>query len=190
VRVGRPGIVVIAGGQGRRAGGADKAVLDLYGRPLLAHVLDAALGLADPAVVVGPVRLGFTGVTWTLEEPPGSGPLAALAAGVAALPSGCDPVLVLGGDMPYVARGVPALLAALRSADIAVLVDASGHEQPLASGWRRAALVAALASVGPSQGVGLKRLFDGRTVTRVVDTQSATVDVDTLEDLRRLGGAP
>ncbi|TKA96174.1 molybdenum cofactor guanylyltransferase MobA, partial [Cereibacter changlensis] len=32
--------VILAGGEGRRMGGADKALLPLAGRPLLAHVRD------------------------------------------------------------------------------------------------------------------------------------------------------
>ncbi len=33
-------IVILAGGAGRRMGGANKAMLELGGRPLLAHLLD------------------------------------------------------------------------------------------------------------------------------------------------------
>src|SRR5580765_958293 len=68
--------------------------------PSLAQVLDdgvvAGTGLvvvATPAVVVGPVRPGFPGVTWVLEEPAGSGPLAAVAVGAHALPEEVDRVL-------------------------------------------------------------------------------------------------
>jgi molybdopterin-guanine dinucleotide biosynthesis protein A len=35
-----PAIVILAGGAGRRVGGANKAMLELGGRPLLAHLLD------------------------------------------------------------------------------------------------------------------------------------------------------
>jgi molybdenum cofactor guanylyltransferase len=194
--VGPPGIVVIAGGRGRRAGGVDKALLVLDGRPLLAHVLDAARVLDKSAgrdagadlsvvVVVGPERPGFPGVTWTREGTPGSGPLAALVAGLAALEPDRDPVIVLGGDMPYVARGVEALLKALDTSDVAMLVDASGQDQPLASAWSRAVLTGALERVGPPEGVPLMRLLDGVRVARIADAD-ATRDVDTLEDLDRL----
>jgi molybdenum cofactor guanylyltransferase len=190
--VGRPGIVVIAGGRGRRVGGADKALLVLDGRPLLAHVLDAAQALdvaaSCPVVVVGPARPGFDGVTWACEEPPGSGPLAALAAGLAALVDDADPVLVLGGDMPHVARGVSALLAALTFGAVAVLVDRDDQVQPLASAWRRAALAQALERVGVREDVPLKRLLEGVTFVRVADLEGATADVDSITDLDRLAG--
>jgi molybdopterin-guanine dinucleotide biosynthesis protein A len=180
------GLVVVAGGAARRAGGVDKAMLPLGGRPLLAHVLEAG----SPAVVVGPVRPGFPDVTWALEEPAGSGPLAAVAAGVAALPASVDRVLVVGGDMPYVARAREALHAALSSSDVAVLVDSQGRDQPLAALWVRAALTRELAALAPHSGVPLRRLLAAVDVTRVPDTWGAAADVDTLEDLARIADRP
>ena len=113
----------------------DKTDLRLGGRTLLEHVLDGCTG-ADRVAVVGqirPVRLRLSGATagpvapggvpstdrllWCRESPPGSGPLAAVAAGVSALSATPAPiVVVLGGDMPFVGGAVPVLLAALTSA--------------------------------------------------------------------------
>ena len=183
------GVVVVAGGRGRRAGGSDKALLLLNGEPLLAHVLEGVRAAVPGAevVVVGPPRPGFPEVTWTLEAAAGSGPLAAVAAGLSAV-AGVEHVLLLGGDMPYVARGVPALLAALAGADAAVLVDDHGYDQPLASAWRRAALETALRDIGQPEGVPLRRLLDEVSAVRVPTPDGATTDVDTLEDLRALEG--
>ena len=176
------GLVVVAGGAALRAGGADKIMLALDGRPLLAHVLEAG----SPAVVVGPVRQGFPDVTWALEDPAGSGPLAAVAAGLAALPPPVDRVLVVGGDMPYVARARDALHTAVTTSDVAVLVDPEGHDQPLAALWVRTSLARALADLAPLGGVPLRRLLDRADVTRVPDTWGASQVVDTLDDLTRL----
>jgi molybdopterin-guanine dinucleotide biosynthesis protein A len=176
---------VVAGGAGLRAGGVDKALLPLRGRPLLAHVLEgvrAALPAAE-VLVVGPPRPGFPDVTWIREAVPGSGPLAAVAAGLAALVD-VDRVLLLGGDMPYVARGVPGLLAALAGAEAALLVDEQGYDQPLASAWRRTALESAIRHIGPLEGVPLRRLFDEVSPVRVPGIAGATADVDSLDDLR------
>jgi len=183
----RIGVVVVAGGGGRRAGGSDKALLLLHGETLLAHVLvgvRAAVPRAE-VVVVGPPRPGFPEVRWTLEAAAGSGPLAAVGAGLAGLGE-VEHVLLLGGDMPYVARGVPALLGALAGADAAVLVDDQGYDQPLASAWRRPALETALRDIGQLEGVPLSRLFDEVSAARVPAPVGATADVDTLEDLRAL----
>lgn len=76
--------VVLAGGRARRLSGVDKAGLRVAGRTLLGHVLVATAD-AEPVVVVGPERPA-AGVVWTREDPPGGGPVAALAAGLAALP--------------------------------------------------------------------------------------------------------
>ncbi len=176
------GLVVVAGGAARRAGGLDKVMLALDGRPLLAHVLDGGL----PAVVVGPVRSGFPDVTWAQEDPAGSGPLAAVAAGLGALPPGVDRVLVVGGDMPYVARARDALHEALATSDVALLVDAEGRDQPLAALWVRTSLAQALADLAPLGGVPLIRLLAHADVARVPDTWGAAQDVDTLDDLTRL----
>jgi molybdopterin-guanine dinucleotide biosynthesis protein A len=81
-------VIVLAGGAARRLGGADKPALTVAGRSLLDGVLDRAAGL-DPAgiVVVGPHRPTSAAVRWAREQPPGGGPLAALAAGLAAVPA-------------------------------------------------------------------------------------------------------
>lgn len=187
--VGRIGILVVAGGAGRRAGGVDKALLALDGRPLLAHVLDSvrAAEQARPsdeveAVVVGPRRDGFAGVRWAQESPPGGGPLAAVAAGEAVLTADVSTVLVLGGDMPYVSRAVPALLAALDEGPAAAVLVA-GQPQPLASAWRRAALATALDELAPPEGVPLRRLLDRVDAAAVPDLDGASADVDALADL-------
>jgi molybdopterin-guanine dinucleotide biosynthesis protein A len=178
----RTGLLVVAGGAGRRAGGTDKAMLSLAGRPLLAHVLEAG----SPAVVVGPARPGFRDVTWALEQPVGTGPVAAVAAGLTALPADLGRVLVVGGDMPYVARARQPLHDALGDSDVAVLTDADGRDQPLAALWLRASLVRTLARLAPLGGLPLHRLLDEVKVARVTDTWRAATDVDTLEDLSRL----
>ena len=47
--------LILAGGQARRMGGRDKALLDLAGRPLLAHVAERLAGQ------VGPIAIGANG---------------------------------------------------------------------------------------------------------------------------------
>src|SRR5438093_914016 len=94
--------VVLAGGAGRRMGGADKAALAVAGRPMLHRVL-AAVADASPQVVVGPPRAGLpAGVVRAQEDPPGGGPVAAVAAGLGALAAhGAEVVAVLAADLPY-----------------------------------------------------------------------------------------
>jgi len=73
--------VILAGGGARRLSGVDKPAIEIAGRSLLDRAVASVAG-ADPVVVVGPRRALAVGVRWTREDPPGAGPLAALAAGL------------------------------------------------------------------------------------------------------------
>lgn len=78
--------VILAGGAGRRLGGPAKPVLPVGGTPMLLRVLHATAGAAARTVVGPPelARLLPPGVRLLREEPPGGGPVAALAAGLGA----------------------------------------------------------------------------------------------------------
>ncbi|MDQ8707653.1 DUF6457 domain-containing protein [Streptomyces sp. LHD-70] len=103
--------VVLAGGAARRLGGADKPGVRVGGRSLLDRVL-AACADADTTVVVAERRPTARPVLWAREEPPGGGPLAALAAGLSRTTA--DTVLVLSADLPFLGeRTVRLLLDAL-----------------------------------------------------------------------------
>ncbi|MGC9666892.1 molybdenum cofactor guanylyltransferase [Planosporangium sp. 12N6] len=96
--------IVLAGGGGRRLGGRDKPALPVGGRSMLLRVLDA-VGDASPRIVVGPDRPELdTDVVQVREHPPGGGPVAGLAAGLAALDASSDEVglvAVLAADLPF-----------------------------------------------------------------------------------------
>ena len=98
------GVVVPAGGRGRRLDG-EKLTADVTGVALLDRTLD---GLPDDAVVVcvGPALATRRAVAWTRETPAWGGPLAAVAAGVDALPPEVTVVVLVGGDMPDAGRAV------------------------------------------------------------------------------------
>jgi len=134
--------VVLAGGSGRRLGGVDKPGLRVGERALLDRVLGAVAD-AERVVVVGPERPTERPVTWAREQPPGGGPVAALAAG---LPLVTGPVVaLLAADLPFLdAVTVARLRMAVESADGALLVDDEGRDQLLVGMWRTAALRAVL----------------------------------------------
>lgn len=116
----------------------DKTALQVDGRSLLERTVDAVSG-ACPIVVVGPRRALDVEVTWTRERPPGGGPLAALAAGLTAVPA-TDLVAVLAADHPYLTAATMQRLVAAVSATPgacgAVLTDGSGRAQWLVGVWR------------------------------------------------------
>ncbi|MDO3705610.1 NTP transferase domain-containing protein [Micromonospora sp. C28SCA-DRY-2] len=95
--------VVLAGGAARRMGGVDKPARPVGGRPMRDRVL-AAVADARPRILVGPAGLVPEGVRVTREQPPGGGPVAATAAGLALLEPGTPVVALLAGDLPLLTR--------------------------------------------------------------------------------------
>lgn len=176
-------VVVLAGGRSTRFG-ADKLAALLDGVPVLDHVLG---GLPEqwPVVLVGAPRPSVRAdATWTVEDPPGGGPLAAVAAGVAEVRTAL--VVVVAGDMPHAAVAVPRLVAALDGAPeaaAAVTVDDEGRANPLLAAYRTAELRAALA--GEVDGRPARQLLRlSHTEVRVIG--EGAVDIDTPTDLDRL----
>lgn len=182
--------IVLAGRGSERLGGADKAMVEFEGGTLLDRVLDATID-AHQVVVVGPPRPTSRAVTWCEEQPIGGGPVAAFAAGLSAADSS-DAVLLLACDLPFIANGIPSLLAALSSGtDAALLVDDTGRANYLASAWRRSSAEAQLRRLGDPVGLAMRRLLYDLTIAEVRDTDGWGFDCDTWEalDLARRRGA-
>lgn len=175
--------IILAGGSGRRLGGVDKPALEVGGRRLLDRVLESCAG-ADRTIVAGPRRPTARAVTWCREEPPGGGPVAALAA---ALPlTHAEVVVVLAADLPLLGATVPRLVAALGGDDDgALLVDGEGRQQFLSGAYRRDSLVATLGDVPDPAGASMRRLLAGLRLRTVRDEDGAGFDVDTAADVVR-----
>jgi len=175
--------VILTGGRAARLGGTDKASLTLAGTTLLEHAL-AAVADAAETVVVGPEMPTARPVSFVRESPPGGGPLAGVAAGVAALEEDHAWVVVLAVDMPHVDSGtVGRLLAAAERADASWLTDASGRRQ--LAGVVRPSLVPPPAD---AEGAPMRSLMGRGEVVDVVAVGAEADDVDTREDLARLRG--
>ena len=112
-------VVVLAGGGGERLGGVSKADIRLRGHRLLDLLLVRLAAVARThgisvrqIVVVAPETVSVPeGVARVLENPPGGGPAAGVAAGFAAL-TGDGLVAVLTVDAPFSPLALPALLSA------------------------------------------------------------------------------
>lgn len=172
---------MLCGGTGRRFGG-DKTRALLDGISVLDHVI-GTLPSAWPVVCVGPPRPTVAEVTWMREDPPGGGPVAALAAGLAAV---TEPVVVvLGGDMPYASAAAPALVSALLAepaTDAVLARDPQGRVQPLLAAYRTQALRHAVPH--PPAGAPLMRVVDGLAHVVLAADSRAALDIDTPEDLQ------
>lgn len=176
--------VLLAGGAARRLGGVDKPMTPIAGRPMLTWVIDAVAD-ARSIVVVGPRRGLADHVRWTREDPPGSGPVAALAAGLAVLTDASPVTVVLAGDLPFIGAAIHPLLDAATSAGVdgALLVDPDGHDQPLAAAYRRDALDRQFAALGSPVGVAVRELVRPMRLIRVASDDA--LDCDTWDDVRR-----
>lgn len=117
--------VVVAGGASRRLNHVPKASLSDGTSTLLDCALEA-VAAASPRVVVGPESLPLPPeVLRTREDPPFSGPAAAIHAGLECIAAACErsqtPVpnwcLILGVDTPRIAPAVQQLIAAAQSTE-------------------------------------------------------------------------
>jgi CTP:molybdopterin cytidylyltransferase MocA len=176
--------IVLAGGRAHRAGGIDKPGQQVGGRSLVASVVAAAVAAGAARVIVaGPHRPELAaaappgGLAFVREDPPGSGPVAALR--VAMVEARAPVVALLAGDLPFLtARQLTPLLAGLAGGGAGdgpgegvddgrgeagadgvtggvksgaagvVLLDGAGRPQWLASCWRTAVLAGALPGYG------------------------------------------
>ncbi|WP_169746504.1 molybdenum cofactor guanylyltransferase [Demequina phytophila] len=174
--------MIIAGGRGMRLGGVSKPDLVVGGRPLLDLALEAVAGAACVAVVGGPQR---DRVRWTVEDPPGSGPAAALAAGMAELARDREPsplTVVLGVDTPLAGEAVPPLVAAASATRGAWVVDEEGCPQFLLAAYPTASLAPRCAA--NLADASLRRLVGDLPMTAVGDSRGLSRDLDTPDDQR------
>jgi molybdopterin-guanine dinucleotide biosynthesis protein A len=130
-----------------------------------------AVAAAEARVVVGPPELGPLvppGVRVVREEPPGGGPVAALAAGLSSVPAEVNRLVLLAADLPLLTpAAVDRLLEALDDVDGAVYVDGTGRRQWLCGAWRLAAVRRSLAGLAPPAGRSLHELFGPLRVAAV-----------------------
>lgn len=196
--------IVLAGGRATRFG-SDKLAVPLEGRPLLQRAVAAVAEVADEVVVV--VAAGGAAPAPPLEPADrvrvvrdavaGAGPLAGLAAGLAAATRPL--ALLVGGDQPWLRpdllRALLEELAGERGADVDVAALADGdHLWPFPVALRvAAALPAAEAGLAGTDHRLFSLLGRLRVVRlseerwRALDPQGASLlDVDRPEDLGRL----
>ncbi|MEV0109153.1 NTP transferase domain-containing protein [Nocardia sp. NPDC050799] len=160
-----PDVIVLAGGRASRMGGVDKPGLVVGGRSMLQTALAAVASLGR-TVVVGPPRPELAAhIVQTREPEPGSGPVAAVAAGLAAL--GAEPaprIVVLAADLPFLTdAAIGELVRQSAEFDAVFAADPSGRPQYLIGVWRTEPLAARLAELGSVVNQPMKALVPRRT---------------------------
>jgi molybdenum cofactor guanylyltransferase len=168
---------VLAGGASRRMG-RDKATLVVGGVELAALALAAAARVADPVVLVAPEGHPARRLAAAPVADPGQGPLAALAAALAALDA--DHVLVLAGDHPGLRVELLAHLAALAGEAEAVACRRGPRLEPLIAVYRRAPALALARSrlADPAGDRSLAGLLAGLRTLVVEEPQWRPLDPD------------
>ena len=177
-------LIIPAGGGAARLGGVDKTRLPLGSSSVLATLLQAASSW-DRIVVgheAGELGAAFPQVRWCREDPPGGGPVAALAAGLA-LATEAEIVVALAGDQPWAAAAIPRLLAPLSDPRVdAAVGTVHGRGQWLLAAYRASWLRSELADGG--QGRSMRSLVQDRQLVEVPVSETEAFDIDTPEDLR------
>lgn len=121
--------LILAGGKATRFGGIAKHELVIDGETIFERQVRVLAPRVAEILVSGPVIEGFRSVNDAFE---GAGPLAGVAAGLAACQT--DWLLVIAGDMPHVSSDlIVGMLAVVRDDVDAIGVRANGLPEPLLS---------------------------------------------------------
>jgi molybdopterin-guanine dinucleotide biosynthesis protein A len=175
--------IVLAGGQGSRLGGVDKASIEVDGRPLLEHALDAVVDASEVVVVGHPVPTDRP-VTFVREEPRFGGPAAGLLTGRDMLLRTFPTIAVLAVDMPRLHAGTfRRLHEAAVGHEGAVLADADGRRQ-LAFVVETARLDAVRPDHEGQHGLSVRALLEPLDLVAVPPVGDEARDIDTWSDLR------
>lgn len=181
--------LLLTGGHSRRMG-VDKATIRVGGVTLAERTAAVLAAGTAPTLEVGPGRTGLPAVR---EQPPGRGPLAALAAGAGALAARghAGPAVVLPTDLPGVGVDLVRRLAH-HPAPGSVVVVAGGRPQWLVARWSPAALARArrLVTAGEQRMDALAGADHDVHWLDEPGWADQVADVDTPDDLGRAGLHP
>lgn len=189
--------VILAAGQSKRMGTANKLLAELDGKPLVAHAADAALAARPAEVIVvtgheaGRVGAALGDKSLRLVHNPdfASGMASSLVAGLAAVEPASDGVIVLLGDMPLVNGAMIEKMAnafgASEPAPIVIATSKGERGNPVI--WPRRHVERLMQLTGDKGARDLLTELAGETVM-VELGEAAALDLDTREALERAGG--
>ena len=191
----RVAAIVLAGGRSTRMG-ANKLLAEVAGKPMVRHVVEAALAscVASVSVVTGhqesEVRAALTGfdVVFVANPDYAAGLSSSVKAGIAAVPAAAAGARVLLGDMPRITSDrIDRLIAAFEQADgRAIIAPTYEGRRGNPVLWPRPIFAEMLQLEGDS---GAKRLLGlHASAVREVDlgTDAIFADIDTPEALAQL----
>ncbi|MDO4612651.1 MAG: NTP transferase domain-containing protein [Actinomycetaceae bacterium] len=203
--------IILGGGAGRRLGGVAKAAIRLGGNRLVDTICgdleDRGVGRGRQVFVAGAHVEAPRGVRRTLEDPPDGGPLAGIAAGVAALGlhAGASPeslVGVVSVDAPLGGAIVGDLFGACPPGGAVLARSRDGHRHHLLAVYSATGLVSALETLSrrwPGTDEGRYANVRDRAARHLVealasppvyvDVDAEAMDIDTPVDLAVWGAS-
>jgi molybdopterin-guanine dinucleotide biosynthesis protein A len=139
--------LIFAGGRATRLGGANKALLEVGGTPIVVRIVNALRPLVDEHVVLAnDAALGATlpEVRLVYDPQPHAGVLPALAAGLEAAQG--EVCLAVACDMPFVSGAVFELLLEVQQReDVDVVIPrTAGNLEPMHAVYRREPVLRAI----------------------------------------------
>jgi molybdopterin-guanine dinucleotide biosynthesis protein A len=172
--------IILAGGSSRRMG-QDKALLELGGRTLLYATVETVSRTCDEVIIAGgsqPVEgLPELSFRWVRDPPGAEGPLAGLAAGLAAASYSAS--IVVACDMPFLnERLLKYIVRILGDCDAAV-PRAGGSSQPLHAAYSRECLLTVQALVR-SGATSMSDLLSRLRVRYIPERRCLKLDPDGL----------
>ncbi len=182
--------IVLAAGRSTRMGPQNKLLADPGGKPMVRHVVEAALASATAPVLVvtGHMASEVSAALQDTDTTPvhnpdyATGLASSLKAGIRALPVECDGALIMLGDMPRIApEHITALLDAFAPDAIVVPVHQGRPGNPVL--WPARYFPELLQLHGDA---GAKRLIDMHAAqVRTVDlgAEAIFLDIDTPQAL-------
>jgi len=185
------GAILLAGGRASRMGGIDKPGLLIDGTSLrdraIAAVRDAG---AAPIIAVGPEVRSDAEVLWAREDPPFSGPAAAVISGLRAMEAAPEWTVLLACDLAHADVVVGRLLGGIPNLSPATqglcLSDAGGRPQWLTGVYRTKALRAAAEALGDGRDQAVRALLTGLDPVLLPALGAEASDVDTWQDYEEL----
>ena len=188
--------LILAGGQGSRMGGTDKALQMLHGKSLLAHVAERLSPQVNELLISAARTDAYPEFTTAFksriitDELAGAGPLAGVHAGLKAARH--EWLVTAPCDAPFLPADLVSRLAAMlhtEAADLAVTRTRDGRH-PVFSLMRRGVLPT-LSQYLASGGRKADGWYEGLKVVEVAfDDANAFANINTREELARWNAAP
>lgn len=190
--------LILTGGRSTRYGGKHKPAVRVEGISVLERIIRAVTETGDvfgvsPEILIAGSDEGLAtraraDIVVVREDPPFTGPLAGIAAGIGTMQADVDSiVLVLAGDLPFVTKDALRRLieAGIANDTVASPIDDAGYPQYLFAAWPEPLLRERLSALESVDNQPVRRLYAGVALAEVQLDAKVIADIDSPEDLER-----